>query len=46
MVLLSGNDSKKYQAALRLKRQIAETPELFPDLNMSEEDPAGHLPQV
>ena len=37
LVLLSGHDSKKYQAALRLKRQIAETPELFPDLNMSED---------
>lgn len=36
LVLLSEHDFKKYQAALRFKRQIAEKPELFPDLNISE----------
>lgn len=29
MVLLSGHDSKKYQAALRLKQEIAENPNKF-----------------
>lgn len=36
-MLLSEHDSKKYQAALRLKRQVAEKPELFPDFNISED---------
>lgn len=32
LVLLSCHDSKKYQAALRLKKRIAENPAAFPDM--------------
>ena len=39
LVLLSGLDSKKYQAALRFKKHIAENQDLVPKVSISEEPP-------